>query len=133
MCGACGRTVTADEVLGPARTVRQHLIVASTVNGLCDGLPGVPGVKVAGDAWLLSGATGTAVECRTVLDLWEAIAAALSRVGGVDGPATGPAGQLTERLTSARSSAEGLRRDVIDAGLHQLGRSTGAGQAPGSS
>lgn len=136
MCGACGRTVTADEVLGPVRTVRQHHLVASLVNALCAGLPGAPGVKVAGDAWLLRGATGAAVECRTVAELWAAVGAALSGSGravrAAGRPSSGLVDRLADRLTAERSSADGLRRDVIDAGLTQLSAGAEAGQAASS-
>ncbi len=81
MCGACGRTVTADEVLGPVRTQRQHFIVATILNALCKGLPGVPSVQAAGDSWLLRGPTGAVTRCATVADLWGAVAAACAAAG----------------------------------------------------
>ncbi|MHA7263556.1 hypothetical protein ACX80W_10180 [Arthrobacter sp. TMN-37] len=118
MCGACGRTIVADDVVGQVRTLRQHLLVASAVNALCDGLPGVPGVSVAGDSWQLRGVTGAVTGCDTVAELWADIAAgcppaALSR--------------LADRLAAERPAAEGLRRAVIDAGLERLSLSSAAG------
>ncbi|TDK26528.1 hypothetical protein E2F48_04875 [Arthrobacter crusticola] len=108
MCGACGRTVAADETIGPGRTLRQHLLVASAVNALCAGLPGVPRVQVAGDSWQLRGATGAVTRCDTVAELWSAVAAAC--------PASAFA-QLAGRLAAERAEADGLTRRVIDAGL----------------
>ncbi|MCU1567255.1 MAG: hypothetical protein JWQ56_2192, partial [Pseudarthrobacter sp.] len=55
MCGACGRTTVADPALGPVRTMRQHLIVAATVNTVCAGLPGAPKVTALRDGWLMTG------------------------------------------------------------------------------
>jgi hypothetical protein len=108
MCGACGRTVVADEALGPVRTRRQLLRVASAVNALRAGLPGVPGVQAAGDAWTLRAATGAVRSCSTVHELWAAVAA---------GSPPGSWEQLTARLAAQRPAAVGLDRDVIDAGL----------------
>lgn len=72
MCGACGRTTVPDPVLGPARTLRQHLIVAGSVNTVCAGLPGAPRVTALKDGWLISGASGVARLCHTVEELWGA-------------------------------------------------------------
>lgn len=73
MCGACGRTTVADPVLGAVRTRRQHLIVASTINALCDGLPGAPRVNALEDGWMILGASGATRQCRTVEELWTAV------------------------------------------------------------
>lgn len=70
MCGACGRTTVADPALGPVRTMRQHLIVAATVNALCSGVPGTPKVKALADGWLTYGPSGASRLCRTVQELW---------------------------------------------------------------
>ncbi len=113
MCGACGRTVVADEALGPVRTVRQHHLVASAVNALCAGLPGVPRVLVTGDSWQLRGATGAVTRCDTVAELWAAVAAGCS---------AGALSLLAGRLAAERTAAEGLRRAVIEAGLLRLSR-----------
>lgn len=72
MCGACGRTTVPDPVLGAVRTLRQHLIVAGTVNTVCEGLPGAPRATALKDGWLLGGASGTALLCHTVEELWGA-------------------------------------------------------------
>ncbi len=108
MCGVCGRTVVADEALGPVRTLRQHLLVASAVNALCAGLPGVPRVLAAGDSWQLRGPTGAVTRCDTVAELWAAVAAVC--------PASALA-RLAGRLAAERADAEGLTRRVVDAGL----------------
>ncbi|WP_159803001.1 hypothetical protein [Arthrobacter zhaoguopingii] len=108
MCGACGRTIAADDVVGPVRTLRQHLLVASAVNAFCAGLPGVPRVQVAGDSWQLRGATGNVIRCNTVTDLWAAVAAECSASAFP---------RLAVRLEAQRAAAEGLTRRVIDAGL----------------
>ncbi len=111
MCGACGRTVVADEVLGPVRTARQHHLVASAVNALCAGLPGVPRVLAAGDSWQLRSPTGSVTRCDTVAELWSVVAAAC--------PAAASS-MLAGRLAAERAAAEGLTRRVIDAGLTQF-------------
>ncbi|RJT97438.1 hypothetical protein D6T65_13890 [Arthrobacter frigidicola] len=90
------------------RTLRQHLLVASAVNALGAGLPGVPRVQVAGDSWQLRGVTGAVTRCDTVEELWAAVAAAC--------PAAALA-RLAGRLTAERAAADGLTRRVIDAGL----------------
>lgn len=74
MCGACGRTTVPDPVLGPVRTLRQHLIVAGAVNTVCGGLPGAPRVTALPDGWLVGGALGTVRVCHTVEELWSAAA-----------------------------------------------------------
>ena len=79
MCGACGKTTVADPVLGAVRTLRQHLIVAATVNSVCDGLPGAPKVTALSDGWLVAGPSGACRQCRTVEDLWHAV---IERYGG---------------------------------------------------
>jgi hypothetical protein len=73
MCGACGSTIVPDPVLGAVRTLRQHLIVAQTVNTVCGGLPGAPKVKALSDGWLLSGPLGATLLCNTVEELWTAV------------------------------------------------------------
>ena len=73
MCGACGRTTVADPALGPVRTMRQHLIVAATVNDVCTGLPGSPKVTAIKDGWLMTGAAGSSRQCQTVEELWSAV------------------------------------------------------------
>ena len=73
MCGACGRTTVADPALGPVRTMRQHLIVAATVNAVCSGLPGAPKVNALKDGWLMTGAAGASAQCQTLDELWSAV------------------------------------------------------------
>lgn len=73
MCGACGRTVVGDPVLGPVRTMRQHLIVAQTINSVCQTWPGAPKVAATSDGWLVSGRTGATVAVATVETLWSAV------------------------------------------------------------
>ncbi len=73
MCGACGRAVVSDPVLGPVRTMRQHLIVAQTVNSICHSWSGAPKVVATRDGWLVSGPTGGAESVATVEQLWAAI------------------------------------------------------------
>lgn len=73
MCGACGRTTIADPALGPVRTMRQHLIVASTVNAVCTGLPGAPKVTALKDGWLMTGPAGASRQCQTLEELWTAV------------------------------------------------------------
>jgi hypothetical protein len=73
MCGACGRVTVPDPVLGPVRTIRQHLIVAQTINTVCAGLPGAPKVTALADGWLTSGPSGGTLLCPTVEELWTAI------------------------------------------------------------
>jgi hypothetical protein len=72
MCGACGRTTVPDPALDEVRTLRQHLIVAGTVNTMCGGLPGAPRVTALKDGWSISGPLGTARLCQTVEELWSA-------------------------------------------------------------
>jgi hypothetical protein len=73
MCGACGRTVVPDPVLGPVRTMRQHLIVAQTINSICQYWAGTPKVVATSEGWLLSGPKGVTEPVSTVEKLWTAI------------------------------------------------------------
>ena len=73
MCGACGRTVVSDPVLGPIRTLRQHLIVAQTINGACQSWPGAPKVAATSGGWLVSGPKGVTEAVSTVEALWSAV------------------------------------------------------------
>lgn len=75
MCGACGKTTVPDPALGPVRTMRQHLIVAHTVNTLCHGAPGAPRIAALTDGWLMSGPSGSTQLCHTVAELWKAVIA----------------------------------------------------------
>ena len=73
MCGACGRTTVADPALGPVRTMRQHLIVAATINTVCTRIPGAPKVTALKDGWMMAGPSGASTQCRTVEELWSAV------------------------------------------------------------
>ena len=66
MCGACGRSVVSDPVLGPTRTLRQHLIVAQTINDACQSWPGAPKVAATVDGWLVVGPKGVTEAVPTV-------------------------------------------------------------------
>ncbi len=70
MCGACGRTVVVDPVLGAERTLRQHIIVAQTVSRACRAWPGLPRITATGAGWTVTGATGATTLCATVEALW---------------------------------------------------------------
>ena len=73
MCGACGRSVVSDPVLGPTRTLRQHLIVAQTINAACQSWPGAPKVAATSGGWLVSGPTGATEAVSTVEALWTTV------------------------------------------------------------
>jgi len=98
MCGACGQTVVADPVLGPVRTMRQHLIVAQTVNDLCRSWAGAPKVAATAGGWLVSKSTGAIEAVSTVEALWTAV---LSGRGGVPlAAAVGPAAADDDSIAS---------------------------------
>ncbi len=78
MCGACGRAAVADPILGSVRTIRQHLIVAQTVNTLCCKLPGAAKVTAVADGWTTTSATGGSRHCRTVGELWRTVIGGLA-------------------------------------------------------
>lgn len=121
MCGACGRTVVFDEVLGQVGTLRKRLIAAQTINALCHGLSGIPRVAVAGDTWQVRGMTGIATQCSTVNDVWESVLRAPS--------ASLHREQLLHRMHAqirARTAADaGPDQNVIEAGLKLLAPVTG--------
>ena len=73
MCGVCGRATVTDPALGAVRTLRQHLIVAGTINTICGGLPGAPKVTALRDGWMMSGPSGIIRQCQTVEELWAAV------------------------------------------------------------
>lgn len=118
MCGACGRTTVADPALGAARTLRQHLIVAGAVNGMCHGLSGAPKVTALADGWMLSGPSGANRQCHTVEELWHAV---IERFGG------------TEQLVRLRRRQEAFAIDPDNAGLPSrvagIGRTLASGSA----
>jgi hypothetical protein len=73
MCGACGRKVVSDPVLGPIRTLRQHLIVAQTINDASQSWPGAPKVAATSSGWLVSGPKGATEAVSTVEALWSTV------------------------------------------------------------
>jgi len=73
MCGACGRSVVSDPVLGPSRTLRQHLIVAQTINAACQSWPGAPKIAATSSGWLVAGPTGATAAVSTVEALWTTV------------------------------------------------------------
>lgn len=73
MCGACGRTVVPDPLLGTERTLRQHLIVAQTVNEICRSWSGAPKVVANSGGWLVSRPTGGTEAVSTVEALWNSV------------------------------------------------------------
>ena len=137
MCGACGRSVVSDPVLGPNRTMRQHLIVAQTINSVCQAWPGVPRVAATSGGWLVSGPTGATAAIATVEALWSAVlrsnpgmrasaannfaqgpraaenTGSAEHLGGVEGPvpgaADGAAGDLHPEDLSLRVLALGYQ------------------------
>ncbi len=108
MCGACGRTVIADPVLGSTRATRDLLLVAHVVNAVTAGLPGAPAVRVAGDRWLVAGSTGRTSACDTVRDLWRAM---------VDHYGRGAACSLADRLARNLPGASPLADRVLREGM----------------
>lgn len=84
MCGACGRTTVPDPALGPVRTMRQHLIVAATVNTVCTGLPGAPKVSALHDGWMMRGPSGASTQCQTLEELWSAVLGCFTDASVVD-------------------------------------------------
>ncbi|MCU1553212.1 MAG: hypothetical protein JWM13_698 [Arthrobacter sp.] len=122
MCGACGSAVVPDPVLGAVRTLRQHLIVAQTVNTVCGGLPGAPKVKALTDGWLLSGPSGASLLCHTVEDLWTAVIRGLA-----------PGSQLDALLEHQQAFAAGADGAGLPARAVAVGRGlAAAAQAPSS-
>lgn len=74
MCGACGKDIRKDPVIGTQRTLRKHMIVASTINGVCRNQRGAPKVTALTGGWLVTGPSGTTALCQTVDDVWATIA-----------------------------------------------------------
>ena len=109
MCGACGRVVVADEVLGAERTLRSQFIVAQTVSNLCGAVRGLPKIQVAGDGWLLRTATGSVHPVDTVRDVWTRVFREADR--------TGSAPAIVDALRADLPEADGLPRTVLQAGL----------------
>jgi hypothetical protein len=53
--------------------MRQHLIVAATINAVCTGLPGAPKVTALLDGWMMTGPAGFAKPCQTLEELWSTV------------------------------------------------------------
>jgi hypothetical protein len=84
--------------------MRQHLIVAQTINSVCRTWPGAPKVVATSGGWLVSGPTGATVAIATVEALWAAVY--LSNPGMRSSemknfvPEPGPAEDLSLRVLS---------------------------------
>jgi hypothetical protein len=100
MCGACGRSVVSDPVLGPTRTLRQHLIVAQTINSACQSWPGAPKVAATSGGWLVAGPKGVTEAVSTVEALWSAVLRGRPGIRSQDVRGTGglEAGELSLRV-----------------------------------
>lgn len=124
MCGACGRQIRPDQALGAVRTLRQHLIVAHTVNSVCRGLPGAPKATALSDGWLLTGASGAGVLCPTVDALWTAVVGRAGDVSRLE--------HLAERLRrhAADPANEGLPARAARSGVDCVRRLTPCGDEP---
>lgn len=124
MCGACGRSVVSDPVLGPARTLRQHLIVAQTINGASKSWPGAPRVAATSGGWLVAGPTGATVAVSTVQALWSAVLLGRPGLQRQDLRAAGilGAGELgTGALGAGEPDPGELARRVMNLG-HEMAR-----------
>jgi len=109
MCGACGRTVVGDPVLGPVRTTRDLLIVAQLVNAVAADLPGGPVVRVTAERWIVAGSTGRTSVCDTVHELWGAMLDHDERAGGTS--------RVMERVARSLPGASPLADRVLRAGM----------------
>ncbi|WP_218122072.1 hypothetical protein [Arthrobacter sp. ov407] len=63
----------SDPVLGSTRTLRQHLIVAQTINEACHSWPGAPKVAATRSGWLVAGPKGATEAVSTVEALWSTV------------------------------------------------------------
>lgn len=111
MCGACGRSVVTDPVLGPIRTKRDMLMVAHLVNAVAARLPGAPVLQVSGDTWALTGATGTTLSCHTVEQVWRGL---LDCMRGAD-RSSALAVRLMLELPAATPLADRVLRNGLEA------------------
>jgi hypothetical protein len=73
MCGACGKDVRKDPVVGTERTLRKHMIVASTINRVCHDHRGALKVTALANGWLIAGPSGTSALCNTLDDVWATV------------------------------------------------------------
>jgi hypothetical protein len=122
MCGACGRSVVSDPVLGPTRTLRQHLIVAQTINEVCQSWPGAPKVAATSSGWLVAGPKGATEAVSTVEALWSTVLRGRPGLRRQDLRAAGDlgAGQLgTAALGAGEPDPGELARRVMNLG-HEL-------------
>lgn len=118
MCGACGREVVPDAVLGSMRTLRQHLVVAHVINAVCCRVPGAPRVAALIDGWLITESTGKTRLCRTVEDTWIAVIdSGFDTASHLD--------RLTDELVAQAGdlASDGLSARVSDAGQALVTRS----------
>jgi len=122
MCGACGRSVVSDPVLGPTRTLRQHLIVAQTINEACQSWPGAPKVAATSSGWLVAGPKGATEAVSTVEALWSTVLRGRSGLRRQDVRAAGDlgAGELgTGTLGAGEPNPGELARRVMNLG-HEM-------------
>lgn len=125
MCGACGRTVVPDPILGPVRTLRQHLIVAQTVNEFCRSWAGAGKVAATSGGWLVSRPTGATEAVSTVEALW--IAVLRGNPAACSPDLRGPLAYRPERLAGDISS------HVLALGQRlSHGRATNSAVGPGA-
>jgi hypothetical protein len=122
MCGACGRSVVSDPVLGPTRTLRQHLIVAQTINEACQSWPGAPKVAATSSGWLVAGSKGATEAVSTVEALWSTVLRGRPGLQRQDRRAAGDlgAGELcTKELAAGVPDPGELARRVMNLG-HEM-------------
>jgi hypothetical protein len=60
--------------------MRQNLIVAATINSVCQGLPGAPRVTALKEGWMMTGPSGASTQCQTLEELWAAVLACFTEV-----------------------------------------------------
>ena len=73
MCGACGRTVTADPVFPAGRTTRGNLIAARMIGELCASAAGRATVVGQADRFIVSAPGRQQTLCATVGEAWDAV------------------------------------------------------------
>jgi hypothetical protein len=82
MCGACGRTVSADPVFPGGRTTRGNLLAGQMIDRLCAVRTGW--VRVAGstEGFVVSAPGRRQAGCPTVADAWRAVLTAAPTASG---------------------------------------------------
>jgi len=111
--------------------MRQHLIVAQTINSVCQSWPGAPKVVATSDGWLVSGPTGATAAVPTVEAVWSAILRSSPGLRSsdlhnvADGPgaaenadAAGNIGDLEARVLAAGDPQAELALRVLNLGQH---------------